>query len=143
MPYGSWMCGENCQYQESDNSIPSASYSRNYSETEQLFLQASERLGYGYTGEPLVSPQLGADGNYEMVFENVIMFIDSANGNQIRLRPLPPGWGSRLIEPTTAINADWLSFYQVRDGLGYNIPNIFSDYIIYPWRCVFFRLSNH
>jgi hypothetical protein len=129
LPYGSWMCGENCQYQESDNSIPPASYSRNNSETEQLFLQASQQLGYGYTGEPLVPPQLGTDGNFEMVFENVILFIDSANNYQIKLRPLPSLLGIQADEPTIAMDTDWLSFYQVSDGLGYNVPNIFSDYI--------------
>jgi hypothetical protein len=129
LPYGSWMCGENCQYQGSDDSLPLASYSRKFNETEQLFLQASEQLGYGYTGEPIASPQLGDDGNFEMVFENVIMFIDSTNNNQIKLRPLPSLLGIQADQPTNAIDADWLSFYQVNDGLGYNVPNIFSDYI--------------
>ena len=129
LPYGAWMCGENCKYQEADNSPPSTAYSRNYNETEQLFLQASEQLGYGYTGEPLASPQMGVDGNFEMLFENVIMYIDSTNNNQIKLRPLPSLLGIHADQPTSAIDEDWLSFYQVSDGLGYNVPTIFVDYI--------------
>lgn len=129
MPYGYWMCGSNCQYQVSDSVPPSASYSRDYSETEQLFFQASERLGYGFTGAPLVSPRLGADGNYEMVFENVIMFLDPSNGNQIRLRPLPSWLGIQADQPGSPIEADWLSFYQTQDELGFNVPITFTNYI--------------
>ncbi len=129
MPYGYWMCGENCQFQEPDEDKPSASYVRDYSETEQLFLQMSDNLGYGYTGAPLDFPYKAADGNYEMVFENAILFIEPSNGNQIMLRPLPAWLGIQTDQPTSEIKADWLSFYQISDNLGYNVPNLFSVYI--------------
>jgi hypothetical protein len=129
MPYGYWMCGENCQYQETDESKPAASYARDFSETEQLFLQISDNLGYGYTGAPVDSPYKANDGNYEMVFENAILFIDPSNGNQIMLRPLPAWLGIQIDTPTSEIKADWLSFYQISDNLGYNVPNLFSVYI--------------
>lgn len=129
MPYGAWMCGTDCQFSLSDSTPPSASYAREFSATEQLFLQASERFGYGFTGVPRQSPRLAADGNYEMVFENVILFIDPSDGSQIRLRPLPSWLGIRPDPPGKAIEADWLSFFPLQDGLGYNIPNTFSEYI--------------
>jgi hypothetical protein len=129
LPYGSWMCGNNCQYHGSDVIPPPASYSREYSETEQIFLQESERLGYGFSGEPLTSPDLATDGYFEMVFENVVMYIDPSAGNQIKLRPLPTWIGIQPDELNIEIKADWLSFYQVKDGLGYNVPNSFVDYI--------------
>jgi hypothetical protein len=129
MPYGTWMCGNECRYQVSDSVPPSASYARKFSATEQLFLQSSERLGYGFTGAPLVSPQLGSDGNYEMVFENVIIYIDPSDGNQIRLRPLPAWLGIQVEKPVAARVADWLTFYPAQNGLGYNIPNLFTEYI--------------
>jgi hypothetical protein len=129
MPYGSWMCGNNCRYQVSDPIPPTPSYSRNFSATEQLFLQESERLGYGYTGAPLASPRLGSDGYYEMVFENVILYLNPSDGNQIRLRPLPTMLGIQADQPGEAIKEDWLSFYQIQEGLGFNVPNLFSDYI--------------
>jgi hypothetical protein len=129
MPYGNWMCGNDCQYRVSDSTPPSPSYSREFTATEQLFLQASERLGYGFTGAPLESPHLGSDGNYEMVFENVIMYIDPSDGNQIRLRPLPSWLGIQIDKPRSEVKADWLSFYQTQDGLGYNVPNTFTEYI--------------
>lgn len=129
MPYGYWMCGDNCQYQESDAGPPSASYSRDYSETEQLFLRESERLGYGFTGAPLASPQMGSDGNFEMVFENVIMFIDPSNSNQVKLRPLPSWLGIHTDQPTSETKADWLAFYLISESIGYNVPNTFGNYI--------------
>jgi hypothetical protein len=129
MPYGSWMCGSNCQYRVSDSTPPTASYSRDFSATEQLFLQASESLGYGFTGAPLAPPRLGSDGNYEMVFENVIMYINPSDGNQIRPRPLPAWLGIQGDQPGEPVKEDWLSFYQTQDGLGYNVPNSFTNYI--------------
>jgi len=129
MPYGNWMCAGDCQYHESDAGPLSPSYSRDYSETEQLFLQESERLGYGFTGNPLASPYIAADGNFEMVFENVAMFIDPSDGYKIKLRPLPAWLGIPTDQPTQETKADWLSFFQMSEGLGYNVPNSFSTYI--------------
>ena len=142
MPYGFWMCGAECQYPVSDSVAPSPFYVREFSATEQLFLQASERLGYGFTGAPLVPPRLGADGNYEMVFENVIMFIDPTDGNQIKLRPLPSWLGIQVEKPRPAIEADWLYFFTTQDGLGYNIPDVFGEYINQPWKHQLFRIPN-
>jgi hypothetical protein len=129
MPYGFWMCRSDCQYHVPDSTPPLASYIRDFSETEQLFIQVSERLGYGFTGAPLASPRLGTDGYYEMVFENVIMFLDPSDGNQIRLRPLPAWLGIQADQPGTVTLADWMSFYQTQDGLGFNVPNAFTSYI--------------
>jgi hypothetical protein len=130
LPYGSWMCSTNCLYQETDSLPPAASYSRNFSETEQIFLQESERLGYGFTGGPLAPPRMAEDSNFEMVFQNVIMFIDPSDGNQIKFRPLPAWLGIHSDSPTKEVKADWLSFFLVMDGLGFNIPNFFVDYIV-------------
>jgi hypothetical protein len=64
-----------------------------------------------------------------MVFENVIMYIDPSDGNQIRLRPLPSWLGIQADQPKSPIKAGWLSFYQTQDELGYNVPNTFTEYI--------------
>jgi hypothetical protein len=129
MPYGVWMCGDTCSYQVSDSTPPSPTYSRQNSETEQLFLQASARLGYGFTGAPLAAPQLGPDSHYEMVFENAILFIDPSAGDQIRLRPLPATLGIQPELPGPEMKASWLSFYPTQDGLGFNVPDAFLAYI--------------
>jgi hypothetical protein len=129
MPYGSWMCGGNCQYKVVDVGPPPPSYSRDYSETEQLFLQESERLGYNFTGTPLAPPYIAADTNFEMVFENVAMFIYPVDGYQIKLRPLPSWLGIQTEQPTQETEADWLSFYPLSEDLGYNVPNTFVRYI--------------
>ncbi len=129
MPYGVWMCGSNCPYQVSDATPPTGTYSRTNGETEHLFLQASERLGYGFTGAPLAAPQLGPDGYYEMAFENVILYIAPASGDQVRLRPLPSLLGIQSEKPGVETKAETLSFYPIEAGLGFNIPNLFVTYI--------------
>jgi hypothetical protein len=32
-------------------------------------------------------------------------------------------------QPGVSKNEDWLFFYQIQDGLGFNVPNLFFDYI--------------
>ena len=129
LPYGFWMCGSNCKYPETNAGLPSRSYTRDYSETEQLFLQEAERLGYEFTGNPIASPSIATDGNFEMVFKNIVMFIDPLDGSQIKLRPLPSLLGIHVDPTTREENADWLSFYQQSEGHGYNIPKLFRTYI--------------
>ena len=129
MPYGDWMCGKNCKYAGSDPLPPAASYVQEFSATEQLFLQAAARLGYGFTGEPLTAPRLGTDGNYQMTFENVVLYIDPSDGHQIRLRPVPAWLGIQSEQLKGPVEANWLSFYPIKDGQGFNVPKPFTDYI--------------
>ncbi len=129
MPYGDWMCGNNCKYVSNDPVPPAASYTQEFSATEQLFLQAAARLGYGFTGEPLESPKLGSDGNYQMVFENVVLYIDPSDDHQIRLRPIPSWLGIPFEQLKQAQDENWLSYYPIKDGQGFNVPKTFLDYI--------------
>ena len=129
MPYGQWMCGGNCQYQDSDTRPPSPSYTKDFSEPERLFLQEAERLGYGFSGDPQAPPYIADDGNFEMVFENIAMFIDSADSSRIKLRPLPSWVGINSDPPSQEIKAEWLTFYQLPEGGGFNTPNLFNTYI--------------
>jgi hypothetical protein len=129
MPYGSWMCGVTCQYSQPDTNPPSASYPRDYSATEQLFLQASERLGYGFSGAPIATPGIGSDGNYEMAFENVIMYLDPTNTNQIKLRPLPSWLGIQVDKPLPVVQQEGFTFFEVGEGSGFNIPDLVNHYI--------------
>jgi hypothetical protein len=64
-----------------------------------------------------------------MVFENVALYIDPVNGNLIKLRSLPSMLGIKTDQPVNEIRADWLSFYPVMDGKGFNVPNGFVDYL--------------
>ncbi len=129
MPYGAWKCGNSCRYTTPDLPPPVSSYTPGTSATEQLFLQEAQRLGYAYTGAPLSSPYLGSDSNFQMVFENVVLYIDPAGGHQVRLRPLPFWLGIKSDKPVNLQVADWLSFYPIQDGNGYNIPKAFIGYI--------------
>jgi hypothetical protein len=129
MPYGAWMCGSTCPYQVSDSTPPGPSYVRQNNATEQLFLQASQSLGYGLTGEPLASPKLAADGCYQMAFENVVLFIDPTSKGLVRLRPLPSLLGIQAEAPGAEQTASWLSFYVVQGEAGFNIPSLFIAYL--------------
>ena len=113
------MCGNKCQYLGSDPTPPAASYVQDFSATEQLFLQASARLGYGFTGAPLAAPRLGSDGNYQMVFENVVLYIDPIRWSPDQVKTTTfMAWDPGLSQPVKAVEADWLSFYPTQDGPG-------------------------
>ncbi len=129
MPYGSWICGNDCQYYISDSVVPAASYVREFSAIEQLFYQTAERVGFEFTGVPLLSPRLGSDGNYQMVFQNVVMYVDPLAGSQIRLRPLPSWMGIRSGQLVKPIDKDGLSFFPIKDESGFNVPELFTEYI--------------
>ncbi len=129
MPYGDWMCGNQCRYLGPDPTPPTASYVQDFSATEQLFMQAAAQLGYGFTGAPLAAPSLDDDGNYQMVFENVVLYIDPADGHQIRLRSLPAWLGISEETPVKAEQVAGLTFYPTQDSQGYNVPDVFTDYI--------------
>ena len=132
MPYGMWMCGNACEYRELEASpaqaTPSASVSLD--SIQQVFLSVAERIGFDFAGSPLGTPRLAGDGFYEMVFENVVVYLDPVNPYPVRLRPLPEWLDIRPEPPVQNVNQVLAYFYQVNElGQGYNIPLIFLDYL--------------
>ncbi len=109
LSYGAWMCGASCSFPEPGKLPKYTPYARDFSETEQLLLEESTRHGYGFTGSPLADQEMASDSNFEMAFENVIMFIDASIGNRISLRPLPSWLGIQADSRTQETKADWLT----------------------------------
>ena len=130
MPYGEWVCQENCTYFFGDAVPPTPMIDRPTSELEQIFLAYAERPGYAFVGAPINVPQLAMDGNAEMAFENVIMYFDPQNPYPVRLRPLPTWLGIAPEAPALSRNLDWLVFREVQEGLGYDIPVFLHMFII-------------
>lgn len=136
LPYGSWICAEKCPAPPGSEVIhiglpPTPVALPPTGEINQAILAVAERLGSLYTGNRLSDAYQAADGLYEMVFENVVLFVEPQDLGQVRLRPLPSLVGI-IPEPPVpqVLNVPGMRFYPVLGGdLGYNVPQYFVDFI--------------
>ncbi len=83
-----------------------------------------------------ISPELRSreayktpDGYTEQVFENVVLVSDPENPSHVFLRPIVEALGYKADPLTVPSGKEGYEFYAVKDGLGYNIPKVFADYL--------------
>ncbi|MGD2157274.1 MAG: hypothetical protein PVG32_10405 [Anaerolineales bacterium] len=125
LDYGVWKCGQACSYvQESSGVVePPTVY-------KSPFEEAISRLGIEYTGLPLTEPYVGFDGRLEQIFEYVVVVSDPESPAGISLRPIYSLLGHKpapLEKPDSADSN--MYFYHIENGLGYNIPQHFLEFI--------------
>lgn len=72
MAYGAMACPEDCRAQP-----PSASIPIRKAYLPPPFSTAASNLGLDFTGLTLSGPQPGEDGNMEVIFENLVLMLDS------------------------------------------------------------------
>ena len=124
LAYGAWKCDRHCRHQTPLNSkidLPTGSVT--------LFVRLVGAHGLDFTGLALTPPYITENGSLEQVYEHVVMLIEPAAPEVVRLLPLPEKVGvSRdiLLPPDPAGE---MYFYPEKDGLGYNIPAYFMEYI--------------
>jgi hypothetical protein len=75
MAYGAMACPQDCRTRPSSASIPSL---KTFLPTP--FSTAASRFGLDFTGLTLSSPHLGEEGDMEVIFENLVMTMDSSGG---------------------------------------------------------------
>jgi hypothetical protein len=95
----------------------------------QPFLTIIARLGETFAGQPLSQVYLAPDNRLEQIYENVVLSISQDNLRLTALRPLPSLVGIQIQPPVEARNEPGLSFSLKANGLGYNVPNAFLQYI--------------
>lgn len=125
LDYGVWKCGQACGYdQESSGRVEPPSVFKS------PFEEAISRLGIEYTGLPLTEPYVGFDGRLEQIFEYVVVFSDPESPAGISLRPIYTLLGHKQapLEKPDSADSD-MYFYHIENGLGYNIPKHFLDFI--------------
>jgi hypothetical protein len=72
MAYGAMTCPQDCRSQPLSSSIPSR---RAF--LPPPFSTAASQLGLDFTGLTLTSPHLGDEGNMEVIFENLVLMMDT------------------------------------------------------------------
>ncbi|MBN1665681.1 MAG: hypothetical protein JW862_01280 [Anaerolineales bacterium] len=122
LPLGAMRCGNACNYDYSTFSP--------LRQSQGTFDIVVDRLGYQFFGASLsdsyFSPEDGAE---ERIYENVILYMDASKPARVGLRPLPLLLGLEP-DPLETLSADTsFNFYAVEGDFGYNVPNVFWDYI--------------
>jgi hypothetical protein len=132
LPYGAWMCGESCEYSVEDalpQKLPLPPADEEIRSIDEIFMQVSSRLGTDFTGAALTLAYLADDGNYEKIYENIVLFTNPLTPTQVSLRPLPSMIGILPDPPVPQNPNTGMYFYPVENDLGYNVPVYFLDAI--------------
>ena len=129
MPYGDWYCASKCEYQVQDAVLSSESDGLIAGDIDRVFLEYAKRLGNDFTGPAISETIMAGDGNYEKAFKNVVFYSSSEDQSVVYLRSLPELVGIHPDPPVPQSNVAGMYFYKVQDGLGYNVPQYFLDYI--------------
>jgi len=79
LAYGAFVCDRQCRYQPPSASIPS--------QTPYLpepFASTTAQMGFDFVGLTLTQPYLAEDGKMEVIFQNVVMVLDTAGSAEKR-----------------------------------------------------------
>jgi hypothetical protein len=123
--YGAWMCNASCRSLNDDKSAVVVLPYR----TAKVFQDAVARLGADFTGFAIWEAYKTPDGFTEQVFENVVLVADPETPSRVFVRPIVEALGYKADPLTVPSGRNGFEFYLVKDGLGYNIPKQFADYI--------------
>ena len=123
LAYGAWSCNLDCR-----RSAPANSIIMVHPEIAPIFADTINRLGSDFTGFALTEAYPNTEGNLEQVFENIVLAADK-DTNQVSLRHLPDDLGMLHGPLVEAIDQKIFFFYSVQGELGYNVPQLFLDYL--------------
>jgi hypothetical protein len=124
MAYGASACGFRCRYRPPSDSIPSR-----MGALPEPFSGRVEVLGQAFTGSLLAGPWMAADGQQEVVFENLVLVVDRSSPAGVAARPLPEAVGLPP-QPLSLRQPDPLMiFYPLKGELGHNVPAYFNAFL--------------
>jgi hypothetical protein len=124
LSYGAWKCDQSCRHSPPENSRINLPI-----RTAAPFVSEVAREGLDFTGYALTEPYLAPDGLLEQIYENVVLTLDPATPQEVRLLDLPEKVGITRDELVPQSLDGDMYFYPIQDGLGYNIPSYFMEYI--------------
>ncbi len=122
--YGSWKCDRYCRHAAPQNSlilIPSQSATP--------FVRTVAQQGLDFTGFALTLPYISEEGHLEQIYENLVMTVHPNQPETVSLLPIALWLEITPDELAPAIPAAEMHFFQVQEGLGYNIPTFYMEYI--------------
>jgi hypothetical protein len=121
LAYGAFVCDLACRFRAPQASIPTRQGT-----VPEPFASAVARLGPSFVGRVISPPYLASNGLPQVIFDHLVLYAD---GDRVFARPIVETLGF-LPHPLAApMDDDRVVFYPIQDGLGHNIPTVFSDYL--------------
>jgi hypothetical protein len=95
---------------------------------EGLFHKVAQRFGEDLTGRPLTSAYMPEQGRYEKIYENLVLTFYTSNDGSVQFVPVTQSLRMPLDQPV--VKEEGVYFHEEQDGLGYNVPKHFYNYIV-------------
>ena len=124
LAYGVNACDISCPYTPQESAIIESGIN-----LPEPFASAVNFLGTDFVGRRLAGPHTADDGNTEIIFENIVLYVDPNNTGNVVARPIIEYIGFTAHDPVERLDTDTVVFFIIEDGLGHNIPVIFNDYL--------------
>jgi hypothetical protein len=122
-------CNENCRQYVTAPVSPDASIDQ-FTRIDPAFVQFVNQWGADFTGFAISEPYFNKDGNWEQIFENVVLEVDSPdNPDNIRLRSLPQELNILPDPPREASQQPDQHFITPEGTRGYDILDKFWGYL--------------
>jgi hypothetical protein len=125
---GAWKCDHYCRVAPPSHAVVDLPYNM-ASKISSHFHDAVSRLGPDYTGFPITGVYIAEDGSIEQVYQNLVLYTHPDNPSRVFLRPLSEYLGILPDPPTVPDETPGFYFYSIEGDLGYNVPQVFLDYI--------------
>ncbi|MCH7663807.1 MAG: hypothetical protein IH859_08065 [Chloroflexi bacterium] len=124
LAYGVFSCDFSCPYTPIESAIIEKEIN-----LPEPFATAANFLGSDFLGDPLDGPYEAGDGNTQIIFENIVLFVDPINSGRVMARPIVEYIGFSAHQPVERLNTDLVIFFTLEDERGFNIPVIFGDFL--------------
>lgn len=127
LDYGVWACNGQCYLAGLDSQDAKIDQ---ITRIDPTFVQFVNRWGADFTGFAIAEPYVNSDGNWEQVFENVVLQANLPNdSSSVNLKPLNRRLNIPSDAPREKSNRPDQQFYSQEGERGYEIPNYFWKYL--------------
>ncbi len=126
LPWGLMACMEGCIPFQEPTPLPLVGIGAE-GEIPEPFGSLVASLDPAFLGKRLKGPYWAADGQREMIYENLVLY---AQKGEVALRPVVKQLGYQRAKMVPPGDDPSLFFVEVKDGQGYNIPPLFYDYLM-------------
>jgi hypothetical protein len=124
LAYGAFFCDYACRFRPFQASLPTRQ-----GVIPEPFARDVSRLGPSFVGRAISDPYIAPDGMQEIIFDNLVLFVDPANPQRVFARPLLEKLGFVPHPLTTSLDDPRMLFHPIQGESGHNIPVVFSDYL--------------
>lgn len=124
IPYGAYACNRNCRDQ-----VPVAGIPGKQTMLPDSFVKKALELGLEFVGKPLTGLHIARDGKQEVIFENLVLAADIDTQEQVVVRPISGTTSMHASDLAYPQESGLSEFFEVENGLGYNVPNYFIEYL--------------